>query len=123
MTVDRIGNMPVELLNNKLEQNKLKDNDNVVIIDRKNLRNRAEDYEQKTDKVKRKKLNKTNKNKGKRKRPIEMFDTNDRNEGKLIINSERKVKSKKNKQKSGVKSGNKVVQTQGLATLTRNKVK
>ena len=123
MTVDRIGNMPVELLNNKLEQNKLKDNDNLVIIDRKNLRNRAEDYEQKTDKVKRKKLNKTNKNKGKRKRPIEMFDTNDRNEGKLIINSERKVKSKKNKQKSGVKSGNKVVQTQGLATLTRNKVK
>ena len=123
MTVERIGNMPAELANNKSDQNKLEDNDSGVIIENKNLRTRPDDYEEKTSQFKRKKFNKTNKNKGKRKKPMEMSGSNDRKEEKLIIKSESKVKSKKNKKKSMVKRGNKVPQSQGLSTLTRKKVK
>jgi len=124
MTVDRIGNMPAELANNKSDQNKLENSDEAVIGDSKDLRTQTEDYYRNPSKVKKKKFNKTNKNKGKRKRSNENSDTNDRKEEKLIIKSESKVrvKVKKNKKKSMNKHENKNPQTQGFSTLTRKKV-
>jgi len=124
MTVDRIGNIPSELVNNKSDQSKLGKSDKAVIGDSKDLRTQTGDYDRKTSKVKKKKFNKTNKNKGKRRKSNENSDTNDRKEEKLIIKSESKVrvKVKKNKKKSINKHENKNPQTQGFSTLTRKKV-